>query len=250
MNRDELVRYLDRTLKIDEFEDDSRNGLQVEGRPEVGHVALVVDACLVAFQRAGEVGADFLIAHHGLFWKSYRPLVGPHLRRIRALLDHDLSLYAVHLPLDAHAELGNNATLARYLDLEVVGSFGEYHGVQIGLEARPAGEVTAEELVKRVQERLQTTALLQPYGPAQVRRIGIVSGGGAGMIGQAAEAGLDLYLTGERSHTFYHEAEERGLHVIYAGHYATETTGLKSLAQHLAERFGLRTTFIDLPTGL
>jgi len=250
MERKELVRYLDEYLKVREIRDDSRNGLQVEGRPEVRHVALAVDACLGAFQQAGEVGADLLIVHHGLFWESYRPLVGVHLRRIRKLLEQDISLYAVHLPLDAHPEVGNNVALAQLLGLEVVGPFGEYHGVRIGLEVRPAAPVSPQEFARLVQERLEVPVTLQPYGPAQVRRVGIVSGGGGSLIQQAGEEGLDLFLTGERSHSYYHMAEELGLHVLYAGHYVTETAGLRALGRHLAERFGLQITFVPLPTGL
>lgn len=161
-----------------------------------------------------------------------------------------VSLYAAHLPLDAHPEVGNNVSLARLLELEVVGPFGTYHGVTIGLEARPPEPVPAAELARRLQERLNSPVTLQAYGPPRVRRVGIVSGGGAELIRQAAEQGLDLFLTGERSHTFFHEAEERGLHVLYAGHYATETLGLQALGRHLSERFGLSTTFLHLPTGL
>lgn len=250
MDRDELVRYLDGYLKIGEIADDSRNGLQVEGRPEVRQVALAVDACLAAFRKAVEVGADLLIVHHGLFWQSYHPLTGALLRRIRTLLEGGVSLYAAHLPQDAHPEVGNNACLARLLELEVVGPFWVYHGLSIGLEAHPAEPLPAPELARRLQERLGTLVTLQAYGPPLVRRVGIVSGGGAELVHQAAEAGLNLFLTGERSHTFYHEAEERGLHVLYAGHYATETLGLQALGRHLTERFGLPTTFLDLPTGL
>ncbi len=250
MNRDELTRYLDEYLRIAEIQDDSRNGLQVEGRAGVRRVALAVDACLEVFRHAGQAGTDLLIVHHGLFWASYQPLVGALRRRIKTLLDQDLSLYAVHLPLDAHPEVGNNAALARRLGLEVVGPFGEYHGVPIGLEVRPAEPLSVQAFAALVREKLQTEVTIQPYGPEPVQRIGIVSGGGALMIGQAAKHGLDLYLTGERSHSFYHAAAEHGIHVLYAGHYATESYGLRSLGQHLEEKFGLETTFIDLPTGL
>lgn len=250
MDRDELVRYLDEYLKIGGIADDSKNGLQVEGRPEVKRLALAVDACLEAFQLAVEAGADMLLVHHGLFWKDYRPLRGAFLRRVRVLLDGGVSLYAAHLPLDAHPEVGNNAVLARLLGLEVVGPFGEYHGVNIGVEARLPAALALHEFARLVQERLGTEVVLLAYGPPQVLRVGIVSGGGAEMTAQAAARGLDLFLTGERSHTFYHEAAEQGLHVLYAGHYVTETVGVKALGAHLAERFGLQATFLEVPTGL
>jgi len=250
MDRDELVRYLDEYLRIGEIADDSQNGLQVEGRPEVRRLALAVDACLESFQQAVEAGADMLLVHHGLFWKDYRPLRGAFLRRVRVLLDGGVSLYAAHLPLDAHPQVGNNAVLAQRLGLEVVGPFGEYHGVQVGVEARLPAPLPPQEFAQRVQEHLGTQVVLLAYGPPQVHRVGIISGGGAEMTAQAAARGLDLFLTGERSHTFYHEAREQNLHVLYAGHYVTETVGVRALGEHLAERFGLETTFLDVPTGL
>lgn len=250
MQRDELVRYLDEYLRVKEIDDDSKNGLQVEGRPEVGHVALAVDACLAAFQGAVEAGADFLIVHHGMFWKTYKPLAGPHLRRVRALLAGEVSLYAVHLPLDVHPEVGNNATLACLLDLEVTGTFAEYHGMDVGVEARLAAPTTAPAFAERVRERLGVPVVLKPYGPEQVSRVGIVSGGADFVTEQAAARGLDLFLTGERTHTYFHEAEEHKIHVVYAGHYATETTGVQALGRHLADKFGLEISFLDQPTGL
>lgn len=250
MNRKELVNYLNDYLQVDKIKDESRNGLQVEGREEVRRVALAVDACLGAFHQAAQAGADMVIVHHGLYWSSYRPLVGAHLRRIRALLDANMSLYAVHLPLDAHPEVGNNVCLARMLDLEVVGPFGEYHGVCVGLETRTPREQAAEAFARQAQEQLGTPVTLQAHGPPMVHRIGIVSGGGASIIRQAAARELDLFLTGERSHSAYHEASEWGIHVLYAGHYVTETVGLKALGRHLSEQFGLDVGFIDLPTGL
>lgn len=250
MDRDELVRYLDEYLKVGEIADGSKNGLQVEGRPEVRRLALAVDACLESFQKAVQVRADMLLVHHGLFWESYQPLKGAFLRRVRVLLDGGVSLYAAHLPLDAHVEVGNNVALARLLGLEVVGPFGEYHGVSVGVEARLPTAAAPQEFAQLAQGRLGTEVVLLAYGPPRVQRVGIISGGGAEMTAQAAARGLDLFLTGERSHTFYHEAEEQGLHVLYAGHYVTETVGVKALGQHLAERFGLETTFLDVPTGL
>jgi dinuclear metal center YbgI/SA1388 family protein len=250
MDRTELVHYLDEYLRIAEIPDDSKNGLQVEGRAEVHRVALAVDACLAAFVQAREAGADFLIVHHGLFWGNYHPLAGVHLRRIRALLEPEVTLYAAHLPLDAHPEVGNNAVLARLLDLQDTAPFGEYQGVGIGLQGRLPQPTSAEDLSRQVQARLDAPVVLQAYGPPLVRRMGVISGGGADLVRQAAAAGLDLYLTGERSHTFAHDAEEAGIHVLFAGHYVTETTGIKALGQHLAERFGLETVFLDLPTGL
>ncbi|RME47332.1 MAG: Nif3-like dinuclear metal center hexameric protein [Chloroflexi bacterium] len=251
MKRDELTNYLDEYLKISEIEDRSKNGLQVEGPEEVQRVAFAVDCSLAGFDEAVRLGADLLIVHHGLFWGDVQVLTGPLFRRVRALIEGNVGLYAAHLPLDAHEEVGNNVQLARLLELEITGPFGEHRGSSIGVAGRPvAGSVTRQAFVERVNSRLDTQCVVQPHGPAEIRTVAIVSGGAAGMIDQAARAGFDLYLTGETSHSYAHAAEEYGINVVFAGHYATETVGLKALARHLEGKFGLETAFIDLPTGM
>lgn len=251
MKLDELTKYLDEYLKIGEIEDRARNGLQVEGPQDVRRVAFAVDSSLAGFRRAVELEADLLIVHHGLFWGNEQMLTGPLFKRVKTLIEGGAGLYAVHLPLDAHEEVGNNVELARILDLETTGPFGDYHGTSIGVTCRPrSGPVTREAFVTQANTRLNTNCVVQAYGPAEIRTIGIVSGGAAGMIDQAATAGLDLYLTGETNHIHAHAAEEYGLNVVYAGHYATETVGLQALARHLESQFGLETAFIDLPTGM
>lgn len=251
MKRKDLTSYLDEYLKIDEIEDSSKNGLQVEGPADVRQVAFAVDSSLAGFRRAGELGADLLIVHHGLFWRDVEVLTGPRFQRIKALIEGDVGLYAAHLPLDAHAEVGNNVELARILDLEITEPFGEHRRSAIGVAGRPrAGAISRAAFVAQVNERLATECVVQAHGPAQISSVGIVSGGAADLIGEAAEAGLDLYLTGETNHIWAHAAEEYGLNVVFAGHYATETVGLKALARHLESKFDLETTFIDLPTGM
>lgn len=250
MKRDELVTYLDSYLRIKEIEDSSNNGLQVEGAGEVTRLAFAVDAGLAAFEGAQTNGAQMLIVHHGLFWSKPVLVTGIQRRRLQVLFDGDLSLYAVHLPLDFHETVGNNATLARWLNLEEVASFGDYKGQPAGVAGRLAEACSLERFVAEIEASVGEPVIqVWPFGPATVQRIGIVSGGAGFLAGQAAEAGVDVYLTGEVSHNVYHEAQELGLNVIYGGHYATETAGLKSLAQHLVERFDLETVFLDLPTG-
>ncbi len=251
MNLKDLTNYLDAYLRIDEFEDHSQNGLQVEGPAEVQRIVLAVDSSLAGFAKAVELGADLLIVHHGLFWGDERVLTGPFYQRIKTLIEGGVGLYAAHIPLDAHEELGNNVELARVLDLEVTDRFGEYHGTPIGVACRPpSGSVDREGLVATINTRLDTDCVVQPHGPAEVRSIGIVSGGAAGMVGEAANAGFDLFLTGETNHTHAHDGAEHGLNVVFAGHYATETVGLKALARHLKHEFDLETTFFDLPTEM
>ncbi len=250
MKRDELVSYLDDYLKIHEIEDRSNNGLQVEGAAEVAHLAFAVDAGLATFEAAVEAGAQMLVVHHGLFWGEPILITGVHRRRLAALLDGNVSLYAAHLPLDFHEEVGNNATLARWLDLEEIEPFGDYKGHPAGVAGRLAEAISLEEFAVRVEEALgEPVVRVWPFGEESVQRVGIVSGGAGSMADQAAEAGVDVYLTGEMSHNVYHQARDLGLNVVYGGHYATETAGPKALAKHLATRFDLETVFLDLPTG-
>jgi len=251
LNRDELVTYLDALLCVREIEDASQNGLQVEGPSEVTHVAFAVDGCQETFEQAVAAGAQLLVVHHGLFWSEPLRLVGPHFRRVRTLIVGHCGLYAAHLPLDAHPQWGNNAELARLLGLNDPQPFGEYHGVRIGVAGTLQPPLALEALVERLTRTIGAPPLrVLAHGPQPARRVGCVSGGAADMIGQAAAAGLDTYITGETDHTCFHHAAERGVNVIFGGHYATETLGVQALARHLEEAFGLRTTFLDVPTGM
>jgi dinuclear metal center YbgI/SA1388 family protein len=250
MNRDELVSYLDELLDVRSIQDRSNNGLQVAGAGEVEHVAFAVDAGLDAFHQAALAGAQMLIVHHGLFWSEPIMVAGIHRTRLAALLDAGISLYAVHLPLDFHDTLGNNATLARWLGLESVGTFGHYKGLAAGFIGDLPVEMTLQEFTARVEDATgEPTTGTWAFGQEMVRRVAIVSGGAAFLVDQVAAAGADVYLTGEVSHSAYQETSELGINVVFGGHYATETAGLKALADHLANRYKLKTTFLDLPTG-
>jgi dinuclear metal center YbgI/SA1388 family protein len=250
MNRAALVTYLDDYLGCRGTADYSDNGLQVEGAGDVTRLAFAVDACQETIASALAAGAQMLIVHHGLFWGKVLPVVGPHRRRVKALLDGDCSLYAAHLPLDRHPEVGNNAQLARLLGLTVTGGLGEAFGLPVGVITTSPAPLTRAALVARLETALGVAPLLLPGGPELTHRIGIISGGAARDAAAAAAAGCDTYITGETSHSSYHDAAEYGINVIYAGHYATETVGLKALAAHLAARFALPATFVDRPTGL
>lgn len=251
MNLYDLTSYLDDYLGTAAIEDFSKNGLQVAGPDEVVRVAFAVDSSLAGFRQAADHGANLLIVHHGLFWGHEQVLTGPHFERVKALIEGGVGLYAVHLPLDAHPEVGNNVQLARILGLEVTATFGEYHGVDIGVECEaPAGSVALHDLVGRINSRLDTDCTVQAYGPDEVTSLAIVSGGAADLVSQAAADGLDLFLTGETNHIHAHAAQEYGINVVFAGHYATETVGLRALARHLEQQFDLDTVFIDLPTGM
>jgi dinuclear metal center YbgI/SA1388 family protein len=246
----ELAEYLDGYLRVHEIEDsrNALNGLQVENDGTLSCLAIAVDACQVTIDRAVELGAGVLLVHHGLFWGGLEPLVGRHGNRVRALMRHNLALYSAHLPLDLHPEVGNNAVLARQLQLADPESFGDYLGHRLGVAGTL--QTTRAGLVDRVRLAFGVEPHVIAAGPDQVRRVGIVSGGGGAMIGDAVRAGVDTYLTGEGTHHTHFDAEEWGINVIYAGHYATETVGVRALAAHLEERFGLPWHFIDHPTGL
>jgi dinuclear metal center YbgI/SA1388 family protein len=251
MKRDELIPYLDETLRVKEIKDSSQNGLQVEGPEEVTKIALAVDSCQAAFERAVAAGAQLLIVHHGLFWDKPRRLVGPLFQRVKTLIEGGCSLYAVHLPLDIHPELGNNAELARLLELKDTRAFGEHHGHKIGLGGLLDPPISLDALVERlVQATGQSPVRVLAHGPAEASQVGCISGEAADLMDQAAEAGFDTFVTGETSHGYFHSAAEHGLNVIYGGHYATETLGVKALSRHLEIKFGLETAFLDIPTGM
>jgi dinuclear metal center YbgI/SA1388 family protein len=226
------------------------NGLQVEGHADVASIVTAVDASEASIRSAVETGADLLIVHHGLFWEGLRPITGRQYRRVSALIRGGVGLYACHLPLDAHAEIGNSAVLARGLGLELSGRFGAYKGNEIGWWGMLPEPTNAEDLVSRLQAMVGGDVRALPGGPERVQRVGVVTGGGGTFIPDAADLGLDAFVTGEGSHHHYFDAAELGIHVLLGGHYATETFGVKALGEHLAQRFGLTVTFIDQPTGL
>lgn len=251
MKRKELVTYLDDFLRIEEFEDVSQNGLQVEGPEDVTKVAFAVDGCQASFEQAVEWDAQLLIVHHGLFWDKPQRLIGPHFRRVGTLIEGDCGLYGVHLPLDAHPEVGNNAEMARLLKLQDTHPFGDYHGMEIGVTGVFDPPLDIPSLIGRIVKALGRPPIrVLDGGPEESHRVGCVSGDAASMIDQAVEAELDTYITGETDHASFHQAAERGLNVLFAGHYATETLGVKALARHLGETFDVETTFLDIPTGM
>lgn len=250
MRLDELVRYLDTYLRIAELPDaaGAMNGLQVENDGEVKRVAAAVDASEAAIAAAADRGCDLLLVHHGLFWAGAQPITGRRYRKLRRLLDEEIAVYGAHIPLDVHPEVGNNAVLARELQVEVRGEFGEYRGIRIGVWGELAE--TREGLRARLEGLLGGPVRLVPGGPERIRRVGIVTGAAAGAIAEAAAAGLDAFITGEGAHHTYFDAMEERVNVYYGGHYATETWGVRALAAHLEERFRLPWEFLELPTGM
>lgn len=245
-----VVRECQRVLRPERFVDwdGAHNGLQVENRGRVTRLAAAVDATLPTIRRAVAAGADLLVVHHGLFWNPRHPWTGTQYELLRALLEHNLAVYSAHLPLDAHPRLGNNAQLCAALGLRRLEPFFACKGQPIGFAART--RLPRAELVARLRRAVGGEVRLLPGGPALCRRIGVVSGGAGAELKQAAAEGVDTFVTGEGPHWTYGLAEEVGLNVLYGGHYATETFGVRALAAHLAKKFELPWTFIDHPTGL
>jgi dinuclear metal center YbgI/SA1388 family protein len=245
-----ILQFLEGTFRVSEFPDYAHalNGLQVEGPEEVSRLAVGVDASEVTIRCALEEGAQLLLVHHGLFWDGFGPITGPRFRKVAALIQGKLALYSLHLPLDAHPELGNCALLTRGMGLEPAGTFAPYKGAEIGIWAH-AG-FGRDELGQRLEEAVGGKARLIPGGPEVVGRVGILTGGGASALSEAAALDLDALITGEAAHHNYHEAMELGVNLYLAGHYATETFGVKALAERLAQEFSLEWSFLDFPTGL
>lgn len=251
MARAELVAYLDAQLEIETFADYGPQGLQVEGRERVERIVATVDAGLPCVEAAIEGGADLLLVHHGIFWGPARRLAGGYGRLVRRLVQSEINLYAAHLALDAHPEWGNNAEICRILGLEVDSWWGQAKGRPIGALGRLSEDpIDIRQLVERLEAAIGPSALVQPHGPERIERVAVMSGGGAGYVAEAAALGCQAYITGETSQSHFYEAQAAGIHVVYAGHYASETVGVKALGKHLALRFGLDFAFVDLPTGI
>lgn len=240
----ELQAHLDELLEVPRFRDYSPNGLQVEGRAEVQRIVAGVTACQALVEAAIERGADALLVHHGWFWKGEDGrITGLRKARIGRLLAHDINLLAYHLPLDAHAELGNNAQLAARLGWVAEGRFGEQDIAWLGRTAAPT---TAGELAQSIAIGLGRTPQLIGDAGRPVVRIGWCTGGAQGYFEQAIALGVDAYVSGEISEQTVHLARESGVAYLAAGHHATERFGAEALARHLAERFGLHCEFVDI----
>ncbi|WP_420127187.1 Nif3-like dinuclear metal center hexameric protein [Longimicrobium sp.] len=246
-----LIEYLDGYLRVREVPDypNAVNGLQVDcGRSQVRRIAVAVDAVQHTVDAAVREGADLLLVHHGLFWDGNQPVTARRYRRLKALLDADVGLYSAHLPLDVHPEVGNNALLARELGVEIRGTFGDYKGAPVGVWGEI--DIRREALCARLDALLGGRVTMVPGGPEHVRSVGVITGGAGGETEAAARMGLDAFVSGEGAHHNFFDAEEGGVNLLLGGHYATETFGVRALARHLEERFGLEWTFIDHPTGL
>jgi dinuclear metal center YbgI/SA1388 family protein len=242
-SRDEILAYAAEYLELDSYPDYGPMGLQVAGADEVSKVACGVSASRELFERAGEIGAQLVLVHHGLFWDKDSRVIDRVMRgRLQALFYADLTLAAYHLALDAHPEIGNNALLAAELGVTTERRFTSW-----GYGGRLAAPVAMSDFSTVVQEKLGRMPLVFSYGPETIERVAVLTGGAARYVDQAAAEGYDCYVTGEADEPTKHAAKEAGIHFVAGGHYATETLGVRALAGKLAEEFGVQWEFVDLP---
>jgi dinuclear metal center YbgI/SA1388 family protein len=241
-NRNDIIIYTNDYLNIADFKDYGPQGLQVEGKTEVRKIITAVSASVELFQKANSAAADMIIVHHGLLWDRESSVVkGGFKQRLLTLLSNDISLLAYHLPLDAHPEIGNNALAATALGLDNIKPLGD-----VGVMGTIAVH-SFSTLLSRIKSLYQSQPLVFAYGPENVQRIGICSGGAERDITIAIEQGLHVYITGEAGEATMHLAKEGNIHFIAAGHYATERLGIRALGEHLARKFDLEVEFIDIP---
>jgi dinuclear metal center YbgI/SA1388 family protein len=241
-----VVSFLNEELRVEKIRDASLNGLQVRSRMNgaLERVGFAVDACISTFEKARELGVDLLVVHHGIKW---RPQKGRDLekRREAYLKKNNLALYAAHLPLDLHGEYGNNIQLSRMLGLQNVRKFGKYHGLKIGYAGGFGGTTSLDDLALSLKKQLKTTCSVFRFGKARIRTLGIVSGGGGSMLKDAVQERLDCFMVGEIDLATHNAAKDQGMNLIVAGHYATETVGVKALMKLVGDVFGIEAVFID-----
>ena len=241
-----VTAYLDTLLDVASFDDASNNGLQVANSGRVRRMVCAVDATLDTFEEAARRGADLLVAHHGISWgDSLCRITGLAYRRVAVLVRHDIALYAAHLPLDAHPLYGNNAQIARALGLRNRRPFGTYRGRKIGFSGSLPRPIRFTTLKKRLEKVFGAEVTCAEYGKPTVRTVAVVSGGAGAEAAEAGEKGIDVFITGERQLVGHNLAREYGLHAVFAGHYATETFGVRALAGVLKHRFKIPVEFLD-----
>jgi dinuclear metal center YbgI/SA1388 family protein len=245
----QLKSFLDDYLNVAKIEDTSLNGLQVgDLNNNISQVGFAVDASLKLFKTAAKEDYNFLIVHHGLFWGEPFPIIGLNWERFKVMIENKLNLYAAHLPLDLHSKIGHNAQMVKILKLENVKPFGNYKGTDVGFCGEFEKKKSVPEMEKLLKKLLGKYTFLD-FGKDRIKTVAIVSGGAASLIPEAIEKNIDLYITGEPSHSLFHFIKEGKLNVVYGGHYKTETFGLLALQKLIEVKFNLKTKFFDIPTG-
>ncbi len=246
-----VVSFLDTLLDIHSVKDGSWNGLQFDGGADVKKILFAVDSGADVFKKAVEEGADLVVVHHGLFWSHSDPsYTGVMKKRIDILYYNNISLYTCHLPLDLHRSVGNNAGIISILGARVTSDFISYGGTPLSYTGRLKKAVTLNSLVKKLNTALHTECNVLPFGPKKIKTVGVLSGSSShGHLDEAISRGCDLFITGEQI-DIYHTAKDAGINIIFAGHHATETVGIKSLCAVVKKKLKVKTVFVDIPTGL
>ena len=251
MNIKELAKFIRSTVDPSGIKEDSLNDIQVENTGEITKIAVAVDACLATIEGAAKAGAQVLLVHHGLYWGKQLPVTGKkqnHYNRVKALIKNNIGLIASHLPLDAHNEYGNNIILAKMIGLKNPEPFALYCDNFIGFKGKLEKPLAIQEIVERLGITMKDVRYLA-FGNKEIETVGIVSGGGVACIHDAIDEGLDLFITGEGKNSTYHNALEGNINVLLAGHYYTETFGVKALGEKIQKDLGIEYVFIDCPTG-
>lgn len=252
MELHKITDFLDTYLEVAAFSDASANGLQVENSGDIQKIGLAVDACQAAINSAAKARCDLLIVHHGLFWGKQNLVVANSYHRIRALILSDMALYAAHLPLDAHPEVGNNARMAKIVGLKETLPFALYHGKHIGMYGRLERNMPKKEAFSLFEQRIGRQNQVLDFGPDEISRVGIVSGSATDidLFMEVKRLGIDVLITGEPKYEAFHLAREIGLNLFYGGHYQTETFGVRALGNVLEEKMGIQTLFFDISCSL
>ncbi len=249
-NLNTITRFLNKELKIRSIKDTSKNGLQVKGKTQVTKIGFAVDGCIEVFEKAKKAKCDLIVVHHGILWKGLKDPLKNTAKRKAFLQKNKMSLYGVHLPLDKHEKYGNNIELANILGLNKIKKFGRYHGTSIGYSGSLSKAMSPAQTAAILNREIKTKSKILSFGKKKVKTVGIVSGGGALALTEAIKSRLDLFITGEAPLHTYHTTKEAKMNMIIAGHYATETTGVKALMKLLKQKFNIQTIFIDIPTGM
>ena len=246
----EITEFIDSELNIAAIADypGAVNGLQLANDGRVARIVAAVDASLPVIEAAAAGGPGLLVVHHGMFWQGAQPVTGAFYRKLKTAIEAGLAVYSSHLPLDVHPRWGNNILLANAIGLRDPQPFFERNGLCLGLKGSWTGN--RDDLASALRQALGGTVHVCPGGPASIATVGIITGGAGSEVAQVAAAGVDSFITGEGPHWSYPLAEELGVNLFYGGHYATETFGVKALAEALAHKFQIPWSFIDHPTGL
>lgn len=225
------------------------NGIQIENEGQIKKIAFVVDASIQSIEKAYQTDANLIIAHHGIFWGGSTPITGSHYQRIRLLLNYNIGLIAYHLPLDSHELYGNNIQILKRINVKNTVPFGYYRGFPVGFEGISEIAFSIDDVLNMLNLNKKNILYLD-NGTKKIKKIAVLSGDGESYFDEAIEKNIDLFITGERNHILYHKSIESKINILFAGHYFTETFGVKALMEHISEKLGIDGEFIDIPTGL